>query len=165
MNSSSPPFFLLLFCFYFLLQLYWYLSFLFFQPVLKNRWAILYFLMSVGEDSSSKYSHGQVHVMCIKLIMIQINSMIVNYFLSFFWIHYKKVISVVNCSYIELRNGTTQGFQKCRIFVLYIYFQEMMHYFIVNYAPQIPNYKQIIRIVEYFVICLSEIFNVQLIIY
>ncbi|XP_015776279.1 PREDICTED: gamma-tubulin complex component 3 homolog [Acropora digitifera] len=29
------------------------------QPVLKNRWAILYFLMSVGEDSSSKHSHGQ----------------------------------------------------------------------------------------------------------
>ena len=73
--------------------------------MLKNRWSILYFLMSVGEDSSSKYSHGQVHVMCIKLIMIQINSMIVNYFLSFFWIHYKKVISVVNCSY-NLNSGT-----------------------------------------------------------
>ena len=40
-----------------------------------------------------------------------------------------------------------------------------MHYFLVNYAPKIPNYAQIIRIVEYFMICLSEIFNVQLIIY
>ena len=88
--------------------------------MLKNRWAILYFLMSVGEDSSSKHSHGQVHVMCIKLIMIQINSTIVNYFLSFFWIHYKKVILVVNCSYIELSNGTTQGFQKCRIFFYFV---------------------------------------------
>ena len=45
-----------------------------------------------------------------------------NYFLSFFAIHYKKVILVVNCSYIELSNGTTQGFQSIADYFFFFYF-------------------------------------------
>ena len=32
----------------------------FLQPVLQNRWAILYFLMSLGESSVTEHPHGQV---------------------------------------------------------------------------------------------------------
>ena len=31
-----------------------------FQPVLQNRWAILYFLLSISESSLTEQSHGQV---------------------------------------------------------------------------------------------------------
>ncbi|XP_015749835.1 PREDICTED: gamma-tubulin complex component 3-like [Acropora digitifera] len=110
------------------------------QPVLKNRWAILYFLMSVGEDSSSKYSHGQVHVMCIKLIMIQTNSMIVNYFLSFFWIYYKKLMLVVNCSYIELRHYSgLPEMQNFFYFVIYLFFRKWSRWLIIFFPSSLGD--------------------------
>ena len=40
--------------------------------------------------------------------------------------------------------------------LLFIYFQQMMRYFLGDYAPKILNYAQIIQSVEYFTIFFSE---------